>query len=222
MRALAWRFDDDPGLTSHTDAGMERTSIAQTIAITSLTRSAGRPHSLSSRANAPLAIRSRSRRSCWRQVPLTAYATPKQVTNSVKQVMWDTRAFNNKDDWPQDGSQPFVLSTGDRYVIPSKQRRNARSDKQIAPDLANMAITYLVGRATPSRPPWTVLATSETALSLRRRRPVSRTSVACPSLFPRISMDVSSAICRSPRHFEEILTTAIGMTELPGGYEGPM
>jgi len=27
--------------------------------------------------------------------------------------MWDTRAFNNKNDWPADGSQPFVYSMGD-------------------------------------------------------------------------------------------------------------
>lgn len=27
--------------------------------------------------------------------------------------MWDTTQFNNKAEWPTDGSQPFVLSTGD-------------------------------------------------------------------------------------------------------------
>jgi hypothetical protein len=30
------------------------------------------------------------------------------------EVMWDTRGFNDKALWPEDGSQPFVLSTGDR------------------------------------------------------------------------------------------------------------
>ena len=29
------------------------------------------------------------------------------------QVVWDTSKFNNKAEWPADGSQPFVLSTGD-------------------------------------------------------------------------------------------------------------
>jgi hypothetical protein len=29
------------------------------------------------------------------------------------EIVWDTRNFNNKADWPADGSQPFVLSTGD-------------------------------------------------------------------------------------------------------------
>lgn len=29
------------------------------------------------------------------------------------EVVWDTTKFNNKADWPADGSQPFVLSTGD-------------------------------------------------------------------------------------------------------------
>jgi hypothetical protein len=32
------------------------------------------------------------------------------------QVVWDTTKFNNKADWPEDGSQPFVLSSGDPYV----------------------------------------------------------------------------------------------------------
>lgn len=31
------------------------------------------------------------------------------------QVNWDTSVFNNED-WPTDGNQPLVLSTGDRYV----------------------------------------------------------------------------------------------------------
>lgn len=29
------------------------------------------------------------------------------------EVVWDTTGFNNAADWPTDGSQPFVLSTGD-------------------------------------------------------------------------------------------------------------
>lgn len=32
---------------------------------------------------------------------------------SVCQIVWDTRAFNDKADWPEDGSQPLVLSNGD-------------------------------------------------------------------------------------------------------------
>lgn len=28
-------------------------------------------------------------------------------------VNWDTRGFNDESEWPEDGSQPFVLSTGD-------------------------------------------------------------------------------------------------------------
>jgi len=27
--------------------------------------------------------------------------------------MWDTTGFNDKSEWPEDGSQPFVLSSGD-------------------------------------------------------------------------------------------------------------
>ena len=29
------------------------------------------------------------------------------------EVVWDTTPFNDKSEWPADGSQPFVLSTGD-------------------------------------------------------------------------------------------------------------
>jgi hypothetical protein len=29
------------------------------------------------------------------------------------EVVWDTTGFNNQNEWPTDGSQPFVLSTGD-------------------------------------------------------------------------------------------------------------
>ncbi|KAJ8120744.1 hypothetical protein O1611_g10285 [Lasiodiplodia mahajangana] len=29
------------------------------------------------------------------------------------EVMWDTTSFNDPDLWPEDGSQPFVWSTGD-------------------------------------------------------------------------------------------------------------
>ncbi len=29
------------------------------------------------------------------------------------EVVWDTTGFNNANDWPTDGSQPFYLSTGD-------------------------------------------------------------------------------------------------------------
>jgi hypothetical protein len=30
------------------------------------------------------------------------------------EIVWDTTTFNNKADWPEDGLQPFYLSTGDR------------------------------------------------------------------------------------------------------------
>jgi hypothetical protein len=29
------------------------------------------------------------------------------------ETVWDTRQFNNPEDWPEDGSQPFVWSFGD-------------------------------------------------------------------------------------------------------------
>ncbi|KAF2258610.1 hypothetical protein CC78DRAFT_594412 [Lojkania enalia] len=38
---------------------------------------------------------------------------PVVIPQVMYEVLWDTRAFNNKDLWPEDGSQPFVWSTGD-------------------------------------------------------------------------------------------------------------
>ena len=39
---------------------------------------------------------------------------PVAIPQVMYEVMWDTRAFNDESLWPEDGSQPFVLSTGDR------------------------------------------------------------------------------------------------------------
>lgn len=38
---------------------------------------------------------------------------PVKIPQVMLEVMWDTRSFNNPDDWPEDGSQPFYLSNGD-------------------------------------------------------------------------------------------------------------
>ncbi|KAF2667856.1 hypothetical protein BT63DRAFT_457155 [Microthyrium microscopicum] len=38
---------------------------------------------------------------------------PVRVPQLFYETIWDTREFNNKEDWPADGSQPFVFSTGD-------------------------------------------------------------------------------------------------------------
>ncbi|KAF2114871.1 hypothetical protein BDV96DRAFT_646738 [Lophiotrema nucula] len=38
---------------------------------------------------------------------------PVIIPQLMYEVIWDTRSFNNKAEWPADGSQPFVWSTGD-------------------------------------------------------------------------------------------------------------
>ncbi|KAK3381762.1 hypothetical protein B0H63DRAFT_502120 [Podospora didyma] len=38
---------------------------------------------------------------------------PVKIPQVMLEVMWDTSAFNDPKDWPVDGSQPLVLSTGD-------------------------------------------------------------------------------------------------------------
>lgn len=38
---------------------------------------------------------------------------PVKIPQLFYEIMWNTTAFNNPDEWPEDGSQPFVFSTGD-------------------------------------------------------------------------------------------------------------
>ncbi|RYP11277.1 hypothetical protein DL765_007829 [Monosporascus sp. GIB2] len=38
---------------------------------------------------------------------------PVPVPQLMYETIWDTRQFNNPEDWPEDGSQPFVWSFGD-------------------------------------------------------------------------------------------------------------
>ncbi|KLU89850.1 hypothetical protein MAPG_08819 [Magnaporthiopsis poae ATCC 64411] len=38
---------------------------------------------------------------------------PVRIPQILLETVWDTRQFNNKNDWPADGSQPFVWSSGD-------------------------------------------------------------------------------------------------------------
>jgi hypothetical protein len=39
---------------------------------------------------------------------------PVKIPQILLETVWDTKAFNNKADWPTDGSQPFVWSSGDK------------------------------------------------------------------------------------------------------------
>jgi uncharacterized protein DUF1996 len=38
---------------------------------------------------------------------------PVKIPQILYETIWDTRQFNDKSEWPEDGSQPFVFSTGD-------------------------------------------------------------------------------------------------------------
>jgi hypothetical protein len=39
---------------------------------------------------------------------------PIKIPQVMLEVMWDTSGFNGPDDWPENGSQPLYLSTGDK------------------------------------------------------------------------------------------------------------
>ncbi|KAI0397310.1 hypothetical protein F5Y17DRAFT_478377 [Xylariaceae sp. FL0594] len=58
--------------------------------------------------------------SSYSDVSVGAYGTcpashPVKIPQVMYEVMWDTRIFNDPDLWPEDGSQPFVWSTGDSH-----------------------------------------------------------------------------------------------------------
>lgn len=38
---------------------------------------------------------------------------PVKIPQILYEVAWDTRQFNDPNEWPEDGSQPFVFSMGD-------------------------------------------------------------------------------------------------------------
>jgi hypothetical protein len=38
---------------------------------------------------------------------------PVRTSQVMFEVIWDTSKYQNKNDWPEDGSQPFVWSFGD-------------------------------------------------------------------------------------------------------------
>ncbi|KAK0622077.1 hypothetical protein B0T17DRAFT_494747 [Bombardia bombarda] len=38
---------------------------------------------------------------------------PVKIPQLMLEIVWDTTGFNDRSEWPEDGSQPFVLSTGD-------------------------------------------------------------------------------------------------------------
>lgn len=42
---------------------------------------------------------------------------PVKLPQLMFEIIWDTSSFNDKSLWPADGSQPFVLSMGDRLVF---------------------------------------------------------------------------------------------------------
>ncbi|CAK7199469.1 hypothetical protein SEUCBS139899_002149 [Sporothrix eucalyptigena] len=39
---------------------------------------------------------------------------PVKIPQVMLEIVWDTTGFNDKSEWPADGSQPFVLSNGDK------------------------------------------------------------------------------------------------------------
>jgi hypothetical protein len=91
---------------------------------------------------------------------------PVKIPQVFYEAVFDTRPFNNKADWPEDGSQPFVWSFGDKCVAPLDAERQSRQTgvsfsgrgrtnvEIIGPASAIMATTSLAGRETRCKRPW--------------------------------------------------------------------
>lgn len=60
---------------------------------------------------------------------------PVRMPQLAYETMWDTRQFNNKADWPADGSQPFVWSYEDSKV--------SYNVSQINPLICNPHVSWL-------------------------------------------------------------------------------
>lgn len=54
-------------------------------------------------------------RSCTALPLVLLYISSRAIAcaNASNKVVWNTTGFNNKAEWPTDGTQPFYLSTGD-------------------------------------------------------------------------------------------------------------
>lgn len=114
---------------------------------------------------------------------------PVKVPQVFFEVIWDTKQFNNKADWPADGSQPFVWSFGDKWVH-CKNLECIMLTSLSGPDLVHMLIMCLVGRGMLSRKWWTRVVTW-IALSSRHNLWPIWISVLNKLLLRKRLMDVS-------------------------------
>jgi hypothetical protein len=53
---------------------------------------------------------------------------PVRVPQLMYETIWDTAQFNDPEQWPEDGSQPFVWSMDDRYVSDAGKEREGETD----------------------------------------------------------------------------------------------
>jgi Domain of unknown function (DUF1996) len=56
---------------------------------------------------------------------------PVKVPQLMLETVWDTRAFNNKEDWPEDGSQPLVQRR--RHRLFHSRRLPLRLEERFSP-----------------------------------------------------------------------------------------
>ena len=70
------------------------------------------------------------------------------------ETVWDTKPFNSM--WPEDGSQPLVLSMGDPYVLPFGASPLVHALNVLLGPVSDItAITSSDGKTTPCKELWT-------------------------------------------------------------------
>ena len=70
------------------------------------------------------------------------------------EIVWDTRSFNDLSIWPEDGSQPFVFSMGDPYVLTSSSVLTSLMIHVSVLGMGSTRTMFLDGKATPYSVRW--------------------------------------------------------------------
>lgn len=103
---------------------------------------------------------------------------PIVIPQVMYEIMWNTTIFNDPELWPEDGSQPFVLSTGDEYVflVSSLLEENTRLITFLLTEMGGRSTetTSLGGKMILSKGPWTRVASAISARCWRPRLPKMR------------------------------------------------
>lgn len=122
---------------------------------------------------------------------------PVRLPQILLETVWDTKAFNNKADWPADGSQPFVWSSGDATGY------STHAD-------------YLFGWKDDSLQKAMDAHTYVSAPSLKTQSITEQNKCTVKDMVGEDIDSCKSHPFLSPLRFKRLTLTLTGLTELPG------